>query len=85
MRLNNHLVTPWLPHLLRRATADSLEGQLAEIQEAAEAGADVIELRIDFLKDLDLLNPEPVLTKLLDACTAANLPPIVTFRPSWEG
>jgi 3-dehydroquinate dehydratase len=45
----------------------------------------VIELRIDFLKDLDLRNPEPVLTRLLDACKAANLPPIVTFRPAWEG
>jgi 3-dehydroquinate dehydratase len=71
--------------LCSRATADTLEGQLEEIKEAAEFGADTVELRIDFLKDLDLMNPKPTLTALLDACKAAGLQALVTFRPEWEG
>jgi 3-dehydroquinate dehydratase/shikimate dehydrogenase len=66
-------------------TADNLPAALKEIDEAAACGAEVVELRLDFLKDLDLLSPGPTLKTLLDACKAVQLPAIVTFRPAWEG
>lgn len=66
-------------------TAESLATALEEIKQAASYGADLVELRLDFLKDLDLVNPRPTLNALLDACKAAGLQAIVTFRPEWEG
>ncbi len=62
-----------------------MNGAIAEIREVADFGADVVELRIDFLKDIDLFNPAAFLNPLLDACNAVRLPAIVTFRPNWEG
>lgn len=64
--------------------ADTLDAALIEIREAADIGADVVELRIDFLKDLNLYEPAPSLKRLLEGCQAAGLPAIVTFRPDWE-
>lgn len=64
--------------------ADTLDAALIEIREAADIGADVVELRIDFLKDLNLYEPAPSLKGLLEGCQAAGLPAIVTFRPDWE-
>ena len=50
-----------------------------------EAGADVIELRLDYLNDLDVAAPESTFEKLIGACKAIGLPAIVTLRPTWEG
>jgi hypothetical protein len=73
----------WQPNertqICTSVTADSVQGMLAEIEEATAAGVDVIELRLDFLAEF---NPETDLKALMDAC---SVPFIVTFRPSWEG
>lgn len=60
-------------------TATTVEAFLAEIQEAAASGVDVIELRLDFLTDFD---PEQHLQRIMSSCP---LPYIVTYRPTWEG
>ncbi|KAI8473685.1 MAG: type I 3-dehydroquinase-domain-containing protein [Monoraphidium minutum] len=73
----------WQPneptYICTSVTADTVAGALAEIGEAAAAGADVIELRLDFLKEFD---PSSDLKALMDAC---KVPYIVTYRPTWEG
>lgn len=61
-------------------TADNKAAFLAEIEEAATAGVDVIELRLDFLKDF---SPREDLLPLMAACK--NVPYIITYRPAWEG
>eukprot|EP00878_Enallax_costatus_P021457 GHUV01022712.1.p1 GENE.GHUV01022712.1~~GHUV01022712.1.p1 ORF type:complete len:157 (+),score=38.76 GHUV01022712.1:635-1105(+) len=61
-------------------TAPSLEGFLAEIEEARSTGVDVIELRLDFIKDFE---PMRHLEQLMQAC--GSMPYIVTYRPTWEG
>ncbi|KAK9906781.1 hypothetical protein WJX75_007923 [Coccomyxa subellipsoidea] len=66
-------------------TADTTDAAVTEIREAEQFGADVVELRLDFLKDINLLDPAPTLKRLLDACEAVKLPAIITFRPAWEG
>ncbi len=66
-------------------TADTVDGALAEIGEAAHLGADLVELRLDFLTDINLLDPTPMLERMLGACETALLPALVTFRPTWEG
>eukprot|EP00898_Chlorokybus_atmophyticus_P005029 jgi/Chlat1/5527/Chrsp369S05341 len=52
----------------------------AAVAEAAAAGAQIVELRIDFL---------PVggfeVAELLAAAASHNLPAIITYRPEWEG
>ena len=63
-------------------TADTMPGALEEIKRAAEAGADVIELRADYLTSFE---PENDVKQLLDACAAVQLPAIFTYRPAWEG
>lgn len=60
-------------------TAPTIIGMIQEAKEAQSAGADVVELRIDFLQDF---NPEQDLEQLL---AQIELPCIVTYRPSWEG
>lgn len=70
---------------VRSVIADTVDGAVTEIREAADFGADIVELRLDFLKDLDLLDPKSTLKRLLGACDAYKLPAIVTFRPEWEG
>jgi hypothetical protein len=73
----------WQPkeptYICTSATAGTVAGMLAEIGEAEAAGADVVELRLDFLTDFD---PAADLKRLLDACTK---PCIFTYRPTWEG
>ncbi|KAK3270331.1 hypothetical protein CYMTET_21267, partial [Cymbomonas tetramitiformis] len=59
--------------------AQSIAGATREIAESVDAGADVIELRLDFLA---MFNAERDLPKLLAACP---VPAIVTYRPDWEG
>ena len=44
-----------------------------------------MELRLDFVKDFNLEDPEAQIQSLLDASKRAELPAIVTLRPSWEG
>lgn len=58
---------------------------MQEMQEAKDAGADIMELRLDYLTDLDSQDPLPVLEKLITASKALGLPAIVTLRPAWEG
>lgn len=60
-------------------TAATVAGMLSEAQEAVAAGADIVELRIDYL---EAFNPETDLRQLLKECP---LPSIVTYRPNWEG
>jgi len=60
-------------------TATTVQGMLAEAQEAQRAGADIVELRIDYLESF---SPEADLPVLIQKC---GLPVIVTYRPTWEG
>ena len=60
-------------------TAKTVDGMLAEAQEALAAGADIVEIRLDYLENF---SPETDLPTLLETCP---LPVIVTFRPTWEG
>lgn len=53
--------------------------QIAEMKEAIQNGADIVEIRLDFIQDLDAAGDIPRLVQ------ASDLPCIVTFRPSWEG
>lgn len=73
----------WQPseptYICTSVTADTVEGQLAEIAEATAAGVDIIELRLDYIKEF---NPETDLQRLMGAC---SVPYIVTYRPTWEG
>ncbi len=60
-------------------TAPSLEGFLAEMDEATATGCvDVLELRIDRIQGFDT---ERDLERIM---RHAKLPYIVTFRPKWE-
>jgi 3-dehydroquinate dehydratase/shikimate dehydrogenase len=52
---------------------------LAELREAEQAGAQVVELRLDFLSGFSAERDLPALL------SAARLPLVVTFRPAWEG
>jgi len=60
-------------------TATNIPDFVEEIKEACACGADIVELRVDFL---NAFNPEIDLPKLMKTCT---LPYIVTYRPVWEG
>jgi 3-dehydroquinate dehydratase/shikimate dehydrogenase len=60
-------------------TAPTMAAFLDEIKEAEANGVDIIELRLDYITDL---NPERDLEVLMAACT---LPYIITYRPKWEG
>ena len=71
------------PHLAGSVTKNRSLAQ--EIQEAKSAGAQVVELRLDYLEDLPLEDPQPALERLLGSCKAQRIPAIVTFRPQWEG
>jgi len=59
--------------------APTVEEALSEIVEAVEGGADIVELRVDFI---DGLNAAVDIPKMLAACA---VPCIVTYRPTWEG
>ena len=63
-------------------TADTMDGAIQEIKEAARVQADVVELRADYLTEFDAATD---IERLLDACSAAGLPAIFTYRPVWEG
>ena len=59
--------------------ACTMSEALGEINQAVESGADIVELRIDFLRSFNAARDIRV---LLDACP---VPCIVTYRPAWEG
>lgn len=66
-------------YICTSVTASTVDAFLEEIKEAEAAGVDIVELRLDFLKDFD---PELHLVRIIKAC---KLPYIVTYRPVWEG
>lgn len=58
---------------------DTVDQMLIQAKKAKEQGADLVELRLDFLKNF---NPNYDLEILIkNSC----LPTLVTFRPTWEG
>lgn len=59
--------------------ATTVKGMLAEAQEAVANGADIVELRLDYLESFA---PEADLPRLLQQCP---VPAIATYRPVWEG
>ena len=65
--------------LCTSVTASTFEQALVEIQQIAEAGADLIELRLDMLTEFAV---EEHLQQLL---ATTNVPKVVTMRPVWEG
>lgn len=65
--------------LCTSVTASTVEQAVMEIQQIAEAGADLIELRLDMLTDFAV---EEHLQQLL---ATTNVPKVVTMRPVWEG
>jgi 3-dehydroquinate dehydratase/shikimate dehydrogenase len=71
--------TPGGTHLCTSLVASTVEGMLAEAQEAVSNGADIVELRLDYLEQF---SPETDLPRLLKECP---LPAIATYRPTWEG
>lgn len=58
---------------------------MQEIEEVQATGADLVELRLDYVKDLNLEDPEAQIQTLLNASKKAELPAIITLRPGWEG
>lgn len=72
MRRNSTLIcAPILSH--------SVHEMLLHMRKAKELGADLVELRLDFLNNLD---PPQHLQTLIKH---RPLPTLVTYRPSWEG
>ena len=65
--------------LCTSVTAATFQGALQDIESIAQAGADIIELRLDLLTDFKV---EQHLEKLLKT---TNVPKLVTMRPVWEG
>eukprot|EP00951_Prasinocladus_malaysianus_P050580 scaffold681874_cov31-Prasinocladus_malaysianus.AAC.1 len=66
-------------HITTSVTARDVQAMKKEIAEAVEGGADIVELRLDFLERFD---PEKDIRELIGACP---IPKIVTLRPTWEG
>ena len=66
-------------HLCTSLVATTVDGMLAEAQEAVANGADIVELRLDYLEGFA---PERDLPRLVQQCP---LPAIATYRPVWEG
>lgn len=81
-----HLDTGWKPvlrensqtmtHLCVAIFVESIEQARRDIARAAEAGADIVELRLDTFTNQVLVR---------ELVAGAILPAIVTCRPSWEG
>ncbi|KAL2900590.1 Bifunctional 3-dehydroquinate dehydratase/shikimate dehydrogenase chloroplastic, partial [Bienertia sinuspersici] len=58
---------------------DSVDKMLVQARKAKDKGADLVEIRLDFLKNF---NPNFDLEALIKS---SCLPTLVTFRPTWEG
>lgn len=65
--------------LCTSVTASTFEQALNEIQQISEAGADLVELRLDMLTDFIV---EEHLQQMLNT---TETPKLVTMRPIWEG
>lgn len=65
--------------LCTSVTASTFEQALDEIRQISQAGADLIELRLDMLTDF---NAEKHLQQMLKE---TDTPKLVTMRPKWEG
>jgi hypothetical protein len=63
-------------------TSPDLPSFLAEIKEIASSGADLVELRLDLIKDF---SPSRDLDVVLDAAKKSGLQFVVTCRAAWEG
>ncbi|GLT87405.1 hypothetical protein SLE2022_054910 [Rubroshorea leprosula] len=59
--------------------AESVDQMLVKMRMAKELGADLVEVRLDFLKNFSPRQDLGVLIK------QASLPTLFTFRPTWEG
>eukprot|EP00899_Mesostigma_viride_P021194 jgi/Mesvir1/29076/Mv18382-RA.1 len=61
--------------------AKTVDDVAAQIRQAADAGADLVEIRLDHIAGFDAAADLPVLLSSKVRC----LPAIVTYRPDWEG
>jgi len=68
-------------HICVPITSSKLDAAQTAARRASQIG-DLIELRLDYLEDFDLNNPDNGLTKLLEACSR---PVILTLRPQEQG
>ncbi|GMH07775.1 hypothetical protein Nepgr_009615 [Nepenthes gracilis] len=59
--------------------AETVDQMLIQIRKAKEQGADLVEIRLDYLKNF---SPNHDLEDLI---RQSSLPALVTFRPTWEG
>ncbi|XP_059652599.1 bifunctional 3-dehydroquinate dehydratase/shikimate dehydrogenase, chloroplastic-like [Cornus florida] len=59
--------------------ADSVDQMLIQMRKAKELGADLVEVRIDSLKNFSSQRDLEILVK------QCPLPTLVTYRPTWEG
>nr|BAI40147.1 dehydroquinate dehydratase/shikimate:NADP oxidoreductase [Diospyros kaki] len=59
--------------------AETAEQMLGQMRKAKELGADLVEIRIDYLKSF---SPQQHLEVLIKQ---SPLPTIITYRPTWEG
>ncbi|XVE62587.1 hypothetical protein DITRI_Ditri06bG0130400 [Diplodiscus trichospermus] len=59
--------------------AESVDQMLLQMRKAKELGGDIVEVRVDFLKNFSPRQDLDILIK------QAPLPTLVTFRPRWEG
>ncbi|GAV64202.1 DHquinase_I domain-containing protein/Shikimate_DH domain-containing protein/Shikimate_dh_N domain-containing protein [Cephalotus follicularis] len=59
--------------------AESVDQMLVQMRKAKELGADLVEVRVDFLKNFSPRQDLDILIK------QAPLPTLITYRPKWEG
>nr|CAN60561.1 hypothetical protein VITISV_034024 [Vitis vinifera] len=59
--------------------ADSVDQMLGQIRKAKEVGGDLVEIRLDYLKNFSPRQDLQFLVK------QSPLPTLVTYRPTWEG
>lgn len=59
--------------------AESVDQMLVQMKRAKELGADLAEVRVDFLRNF---SPRNDLEALIKQCP---LPTLITYRPKWEG
>jgi 3-dehydroquinate dehydratase len=55
-----------------------VESFLKEMDEACSTGVDILEIRLDFIKDFDT---ERDLKRIM---SHSKLPYLITYRPKWE-
>ncbi|EEF49752.1 3-dehydroquinate dehydratase, putative [Ricinus communis] len=58
--------------------AKSVDGMLVQINKAKELGADLVEIRVDFLENFSPIQDLEILIK------QSALPTLITYRPKWE-